>query len=96
MVELSDMLPVVTLAEPRSPSIGFREQICGAHNFTTAKCSGTEYKAGEIRTTGSGLSGFLNVQNQKFATVSYTKCGYTELYRMDGRGVGDIFDILTN
>ena len=33
MVELSKMLPVVTLAEPRSPSIGFREQICGATQF---------------------------------------------------------------
>jgi len=55
-----------------------------------------EYKTGEIRTTGSGIARFLNVQNQKFATVSCGGCGYKELYRMGGRGVGNIFDILTN
>ena len=38
----------------------------------------------------------LKVQNQKFSTLSCTNCGFTELYRMDGRGVGNIFDTLTN
>ena len=66
------------------------------HQFSCIKCSGTDYKGGEIRTTGSGLSRFLNLQNQKFATVSCSNCGYTELYRMDGGGVGNILDILTN
>jgi len=66
------------------------------HQFKCVKCAGTEYKAREIRTTGSGISRFLNVQNQKFSTVSCSNCGYTELYRMDGRGMGNIFDILTN
>ena len=66
------------------------------HQFECVKCFETEYKAGEIRTTGSGISRFLNVQNQKFATVSCGGCGYSELYRMDGRGVGNIVDILTN
>ena len=65
------------------------------HQFECVKCSGTEYEAGEIRTTGSGISRFLNVQNQKFATASWGGYGYKELYRMDGRGMGDIFDILT-
>ena len=66
------------------------------HQFECVECSGTEYETGEIRTTGSGISRFLNVQNQKFATMSCGACGYKELYRMDGRGVGNIFDILTN
>lgn len=65
--------------------------------YSCTKCEGTGYKAGEIRTTGSGVSRFLNLQNQKFSTVSCTGCGYTELYRMDASGtVGNIFDILTN
>ena len=64
--------------------------------FECAKCGGTEYSSGEIRTTGSGASRFLNMQNQKFAVVSCNGCGFAELYRMDGRGVGNIFDILTN
>ena len=56
-----------------------------------------KFKAGEIRTTGSGISRFLNLQNQKFSTVSCTRCGYTDVYRMDASGkIGNIFDILTN
>lgn len=65
--------------------------------FSCIKCSGTDYKGGEIRTTGSGISRFLNLQNQKFSTVSCTGCGYTEIYRMDAGGaIGNIFDILSN
>lgn len=61
------------------------------------KCKGTEYKRGEIRTTGSGLSRFLNLQNQKFSALSCSTCGYTEIYRLDGGGVaGNILDIFSN
>ncbi len=65
-------------------------------SFECSKCGGSEYSSGEIRTTGSGVSRFLNLQNQKFTVVSCSGCGYSELYRMDGSGVGNIFDILTN
>ena len=65
--------------------------------YSCIKCAGTDYSAGEIRTTGSGISRFLNLQNQKFATVSCTRCGYTEVYRLDASGtIANIFDILTN
>lgn len=65
--------------------------------YSCDKCQGAEFKAGEIRTTGSGISRFLNLQNQKFNTVSCTRCGYTDVYRMDASGkIGNIFDILTN
>ena len=65
--------------------------------YSCIKCTGTDYTAGEIRTTGSGISRFLNWQNQKFATVSCKGCGYTEVYRIDPSGaIGNIFDILTN
>jgi predicted nucleic-acid-binding Zn-ribbon protein len=65
--------------------------------YSCVKCAGTDYEAGEIRTTGSGISRFLNLQNQKFATVSCAGCGYTEVYRMRAGGaIGNIFDILSN
>ena len=65
--------------------------------YTCDKCAGTRYESGEIRTTGSGISRLLNLQHKRFATVSCTDCGYTEIYRMAGGGtVGNIFDILTN
>ena len=66
------------------------------HKFSCIKCSGTEYTGGEIRATGSGVSRFLNLQNQKFACVSCSNCGYTEFYRMASGRAGNILDILTN
>ena len=63
--------------------------------FSCVKCGKTDYKTGEIRTTGSGLSRFFNLQNQKFTAMSCTECGYTELYRTDGSGVGNILDLLS-
>ena len=65
-------------------------------SFSCAKCLGTTYKTGQLRTTGSGLSRFLNLQNQKYATVACEGCGYTELYKLDGSGIGNILDIFTN
>ncbi len=64
--------------------------------YSCIKCKGTEYKAGELRTTGSGITRYLNIQNQKNATVACAACGYTELYRLDGTGIGNIVDIFTN
>jgi hypothetical protein len=65
--------------------------------YSCVKCENTKFETGEIRTTGSGFSRFMNLQNQKFSTVSCTNCGYTEVYRMDASGkIGNIFDILTN
>jgi len=65
--------------------------------FSCMKCQGNNYKTGAIRTTGSGISRFLNLQNQKYNTVSCEACGYTEIYRTDGGGVaGNILDLFTN
>jgi predicted nucleic-acid-binding Zn-ribbon protein len=64
--------------------------------FECAKCESHEYQTGQLRTTGSGLSRFFNIQNQKYTTVSCKKCGYTELYKLDGSGVGNLVDFFTN
>ena len=65
--------------------------------YLCKNCPNTEYTTGEIRTTGSGLSRFLNLQNKKFVTVSCNECGYTDLYKADGSGkLGTILDIFTN
>ncbi len=65
--------------------------------YKCVKCGETSYKTGELRTTGSGISRFLNLQNQKYATVACEGCGYTEMYRVDGGGkMGTILDIFTN
>ena len=63
--------------------------------YSCSKCNATTYETGEIRTTGSGVSRFLNLQNQKFIAISCKKCGYTDLFRRDGSGIGSILDILS-
>lgn len=66
-------------------------------DYACAKCKGTSFQTAEIRTTGSGISRFLNLQNQKFAAITCDECAYTELYRMKPGGrAGAILDILTN
>ena len=68
----------------------------GQQSYSCIKCHGTEYESGELRTSGSGISRIFNLQNQKYSTVSCNKCGYTELYKMDGSGFGNIIDLLGN
>ena len=65
--------------------------------FACAKCGLTKYETEEIRTTGSGLSRFLNLQNKKFGPITCSNCGYTEMYRLKSGGrVADVIDIFTN
>jgi predicted nucleic-acid-binding Zn-ribbon protein len=66
-------------------------------NYECKNCKQSEYLTGEIRTTGSGISRFLNLQNNKFVTVSCKNCGYTDLYKTDsGSKWGNVLDIFTN
>ena len=65
--------------------------------YLCSKCNDNQYSTTQIRTTGSGLSRFLNLQNQKFSAVSCKSCGFTELYKTGRSGlIGDILDIMTN
>lgn len=66
------------------------------YSYSCTKCNGTEYRTGQLRTTGSGITRFLNIQNQKYSTVSCENCGYTKLYRTDGGGISNVLDFLTN
>ena len=65
--------------------------------YSCEKCNSTNFEEGKISTTGSGLSKFFNMQNNRFVTISCTKCGYTELFKGDKSGVlSNIFDVLGN
>ena len=67
-----------------------------ADTYVCVKCHGTEYTTGEIRTTGSGITRFLNIQNQKYGTVTCIGCAYTEMYKLGGKGFGNVIDFFTN
>ena len=64
-------------------------------SFTCPKCSNASFETGEIRTTGSGLSRFLDLQNQKFAHITCDSCGYTEFFKRRGGRAGNILDLFT-
>ena len=65
--------------------------------YSCIKCKGSEYASGELRTTGSGITRILNLQNQRYQTISCSNCGYTELYKKGGGGLGgNILDVLGN
>jgi predicted nucleic-acid-binding Zn-ribbon protein len=55
------------------------------------KCGHTKTEVDNIRTSGNGLSRLFDVQNRKFRVVSYTNCGYAELYK--GSGGGNLTDL---
>ena len=61
--------------------------------YSCPKCVNYTYETGEIRTTGSGISRFLDIQNQKFAHITCDKCGYTEFFKRRVSGVGNILDL---
>ena len=67
------------------------------HGYSCGKCDSTNFEEGKISTTGSGLSKFFNMQNNRFVTISCTKCGYTELFKGEKSGIlANIFDVLGN
>jgi uncharacterized protein len=51
------------------------------YNYHCPKCGSRKAEVDQIRTTGSGLTRFLDIQNRKFVAVSCSQCGYTEFYK---------------
>ena len=73
-------------------------QMTDKQQWACGKCNGQQAETGAIRTTGDGVSRYLNMQNKKFDYVSCTDCGYTDFFRSTGGGGGwrDVLDVLTN
>ncbi len=68
------------------------------NSFKCQKCGNLQAETGEIRTTGSGMSRYFNLQNQKFGFVACTECGYCEFYRNNEKDKGwkTVLDVLSN
>ena len=65
-------------------------------NYKCSKCGEKESETGEIRTTGSGLSRFLNLQNNKFGYIACKQCGFCDFYRLNSNGKFlNVLDILS-
>jgi uncharacterized protein len=66
-------------------------------NYTCPKCGNRKAETDIIRTTGAGFTRYFNIQNRKFAAVTCSRCGYTELYRGAKSGSSsNVLDFLTN
>ena len=65
-------------------------------SFVCAKCANVTYTSSKISTTGGILTKIFNLQNNKFITVSCSKCGFTELYKTSTSGIENVADFLMN
>jgi|TARA_B110000263_G_C15287050_1_gene501362 predicted nucleic-acid-binding Zn-ribbon protein len=62
-------------------------------NYECPKCHNGAYETGTIRTTGGGLSRFLDIQNQQFSHITCANCGYTEFFKRRAGMAGNILDM---
>ena len=58
------------------------------------KCNNDDYETSEFRATGGVFAKLFDIQNRRFSTVTCTRCSYTEMYRTDTSGLGNVFDFL--
>ena len=65
-------------------------------NWYCQKCSNREFDTDQFRATGGMFAKIFDVQNKRFTTVTCTNCSYTEIYRTDSSGLGNVFDFFTN
>lgn len=63
--------------------------------FSCEKCGHHEFETDEIRATGK-YSRFFDVQNKKLTAVCCVSCGYTEIYRAQSKGLGNVLDLFTS
>ena len=67
------------------------------YSFSCPECGGNNAETGAIRTTGAGLTRFLNLQNQRFSYISCTACGFCKFFKGKPSGkLGNLLDILSN
>jgi len=65
-------------------------------NWKCPKCNNRTFETDTLATTGAGFSRFFDIQNRKFATISCSQCGYTEMYKMNKTGnLSNLLDLLT-
>jgi predicted nucleic-acid-binding Zn-ribbon protein len=59
------------------------------------KCDNDTFEVAELRASGGGISSMFDIENEQFATVTCSRCQYTELYRTDSSSIQQVLDFLT-
>ena len=65
-------------------------------NYTCPKCRNRTYAIGEMSATGGIWSKILDVQYQKYTSVTCERCSYTEFYKAKSSALSNIFDLFTH
>ncbi|MEM7359897.1 MAG: zinc ribbon domain-containing protein [Pseudomonadota bacterium] len=64
-------------------------------SFVCSKCDSTGYEISEFRASQGGLQSVIDVESERFQTVSCVECGFTEIYKATGTSAGGkILDFL--
>jgi len=71
--------------------IGKPRQALGVH-----QACGGRHLEGQLSATAGGLTRFLNIQSQRFATLTCTRCRYTEIYKTDASTLSNVLDFFGN
>ncbi len=64
-------------------------------DYACPKCSYKTYKLGELRATGGFFSKIFDIQNQKYTSVTCSRCTFTEFYKTKTSGISNVFDFFT-
>ena len=65
-------------------------------SYMCPKCGSTSYETGQIRVSGGFWSSALDVENERYDSVSCTVCGYTELYKKTVSRAEKVLDFLAD
>jgi predicted nucleic-acid-binding Zn-ribbon protein len=63
---------------------------------TCPKCSGQMSVRGQLRASAGGISAAFELSNARFDAVSCALCGYTEFYRSEVSGLGQLADLFVS
>ena len=64
--------------------------------YQCPKCQNASYEEGQLRAAGGFWSKIFDVQGSRYTTVICTRCRYTEMFKLDGNVLENVFDLFTN
>lgn len=68
----------------------------GPGNYQCPKCHANDWEVGEIRVAGGFWSSIFDLESKRFASITCSRCTYTEFYRTEASGLSQITDFFFN
>ena len=64
------------------------------NQYRCPKCGYDQFDHDQFQATGGNLAKIFDVQNKRFITVTFRRCGFTELYRGQSSDGWNVLDFL--